>query len=127
MAPTTSTLRPPLVVDRGRGHPVLFVQGQPGLGSDWDQVAARLTDHRLLIVDRPGYGRSGEETLSIEGNAENAKFTFTGVPKPDAVPDAPAVELASEPVVTKSGAVGGPPSGPGPSDGGGGGTASAVG
>ena len=37
----------------------------------------------------------------------------------------PAPEMASEPVVTKSGAVGGPPSGPGPSDGGG--TASAVG
>ena len=58
------------VVDRGRGAPVLFVHGQPGLGSDWDEVAARLTDHRVLIVDRPGYGRSGEETLSIEGNAE---------------------------------------------------------
>ncbi|HVA04827.1 MAG TPA: alpha/beta hydrolase [Acidimicrobiales bacterium] len=66
----TSTLRPPFVVDRGRGAPVLFVHGQPGLGSDWDQVAAKLTDHRVLIVDRPGYGRSGEETLSIEGNAE---------------------------------------------------------
>ena len=70
MAPTTSTLRPPFVVDSGRGDPVLFVHGQPGLGSDWDQVASRLTDHRLLIVDRPGYGRSGAETLSIEGNAE---------------------------------------------------------
>jgi pimeloyl-ACP methyl ester carboxylesterase len=29
-----------------------------------------LTDHRLLIVDRPGYGHSGTETLSIEGNAD---------------------------------------------------------
>jgi ATP-dependent Clp protease ATP-binding subunit ClpC len=71
---------------------------------------------QIVIVDVEG---------SIEGNAENAKFTFTGVAKPEAVPDAPAVELASEPVVTKSGAVGGPPSGPSPSDGGG--TASAVG
>jgi ATP-dependent Clp protease ATP-binding subunit ClpC len=73
---------------------------------------------QIVIVDVEG---------SIEGNAENAKFTFTGVPKPEAVPDAPAAELASEPVVTKSGAMGGPPSGPSPSDGGGGGTASAVG
>jgi pimeloyl-ACP methyl ester carboxylesterase len=32
-------------------------------------VAARLTDHRLLIVDRPGYGSSGAETLTIAGNA----------------------------------------------------------
>ncbi len=40
VAPETSILRPPFVVDRGRGAPVLFVHGQPGLGSDWDQVAA---------------------------------------------------------------------------------------
>jgi len=63
-------LRRPFVVDRGEGAAVLLVHGQPGLGSDWDQVAARLADHRLLIVDRPGYGQSGEETLTIEGNAE---------------------------------------------------------
>jgi ATP-dependent Clp protease ATP-binding subunit ClpC len=67
--------------------------------------------------------------VDVEGSGETAKFTFTGVPKPDAVPDAPETEMASEPVVTKSGAVGGPVSG-GPTtttDGGGGGTASAVG
>ena len=58
------------VVEKGEGAPVLLVHGQPGLGSDWDQVAARLADHRLLIVDRPGYGRSGDETLTIEGNAQ---------------------------------------------------------
>ena len=63
-------MRRPFVVDRGRGDPVLLVHGQPGLGSDWDKVAAQLTDHRLLIVDRPGFGRSGEKTRSIEGNAE---------------------------------------------------------
>jgi pimeloyl-ACP methyl ester carboxylesterase len=63
-------LRRPFVTDRGRGDPVLLVHGQPGLGSDWEAVAARLSDHRLLVVDRPGYGRSGDETLSIEGNAE---------------------------------------------------------
>jgi len=63
-------LRRPFVVDRGRGHPVLLVHGQPGLGSDWDPVAQRLSDHRLLIVDRPGYGRSGDETLTIAQNAE---------------------------------------------------------
>src|ERR1700682_5580741 len=66
----TNTLRPPFVVDRGRGDPVLLVHGQPGLGSDWDPVAERLPDHRLLIGDRPGFGRSGHETLSSEGNAE---------------------------------------------------------
>ena len=68
---TTSTLRPPFVVDRGRGR--------PGPPRPWPARARqrlgrrsrrRLADHRLLVVDRPGYGRSGEETLSIEGNAE---------------------------------------------------------
>ncbi|MGD0242268.1 MAG: ATP-dependent Clp protease ATP-binding subunit [Streptosporangiaceae bacterium] len=63
--------------------------------------------------------------VDVEGSGETAKFTFTGVPKPDAVPDAPAAELASEPVVTKSGVLGGPTSGPSTTDGGG--TASAVG
>jgi 3-oxoadipate enol-lactonase len=66
----TSILRRPFVADSGRGDPVLLVHGQPGLGSDWDRVGEQLTDHRLLVVDRPGYGRSGAETLSIEGNAE---------------------------------------------------------
>src|SRR5512135_3706091 len=50
--------------------------------------------------------------VDVEGSGDTANFTFTGVPKPDSVPDAPAAELASEPVVTKTGAVGGPPSGP---------------
>jgi len=66
----TTNLRRPFVTDRGRGDPVLVVHGQPGLGSDWDPVVEQLADHRVLVVDRPGYGRSGEETLSIEGNAE---------------------------------------------------------
>jgi len=63
-------VHPLFVVDRGRGAPVLFVHGQPGLGGDWDQVAGRLGDHRTLIVDRPGYGGSGDGTLSMEANAE---------------------------------------------------------
>ncbi|HEX5303051.1 MAG TPA: hypothetical protein VFW50_39265, partial [Streptosporangiaceae bacterium] len=62
--------------------------------------------------------------VDVEGSGETAKFTFTGMPKPDVVDDVPAPELASEPVVTKTGAVGGPPSGPSTD---GGGTASAVG
>ena len=66
----TYALRHPFVVDQGRGAPVLFVHGQPGLGSDWDRVVERLDDHRVLVVDRPGYGRSGGEPLSIAGNAD---------------------------------------------------------
>ena len=74
---------------------------------------------------KPGDDTSNQGLWYEEGSGETAKFTFTGVPKPDSVPDAPAAELASEPVITKTGAVGGPPSGP--STDGGGGTASAVG
>ena len=59
----------PFVDDRGRGDPVLLVHGQPGLGTDWDGVAARLQDHRLLLVDRPGYGRSGDATVTMHDNA----------------------------------------------------------
>jgi pimeloyl-ACP methyl ester carboxylesterase len=66
----TRPLPPLFVVERGGGDPVLFVHGQPGLGRDWNAVADLLGDHRLLIVDRPGYGAGGEQTLSIEGNVE---------------------------------------------------------
>jgi ATP-dependent Clp protease ATP-binding subunit ClpC len=62
--------------------------------------------------------------VDVEGSGETAKFTFNGVAKPEVVPDSPAPEIASEPVVTKSGAVGGPVSGSGTQDGGG--TASAM-
>jgi len=63
----TSSL--PFVVDRGRGEPVLLVHGQPGLGSDWAAVTERLPDHRVLVVDRPGYGRSGDAPVSMDENA----------------------------------------------------------
>jgi pimeloyl-ACP methyl ester carboxylesterase len=48
---------------------VLLLHGQPGLGRDWERVAERLEDPRLLVVDRPGYGHAGDETVSIAGNA----------------------------------------------------------
>jgi ATP-dependent Clp protease ATP-binding subunit ClpC len=63
--------------------------------------------------------------VDVEGTGETAKFTFTGVPKPDVMPDTPEPDIASEPVATKTGAVGGPPASSGPQDGGG--TASAMG
>jgi ATP-dependent Clp protease ATP-binding subunit ClpC len=63
--------------------------------------------------------------VDVEGSGETAKFTFNGVPKPDVMPDTPAPEMASEPVISKGSAVGSSTSSPGPQDGGG--TASAVG
>jgi len=58
------------VAERGQGPPVVFVHGQPGRGSDWEAVAARLQDdHRVVLPDRPGYGGSGTEACSMEENA----------------------------------------------------------
>ncbi len=59
------------VTDRGEGPPVLFVHGQPGLGSDFFAVASSLADdHRVLLPDRPGYGASASAAVSMEDNAE---------------------------------------------------------
>jgi ATP-dependent Clp protease ATP-binding subunit ClpC len=63
--------------------------------------------------------------VDTEGSGETAKFTFNGVAKPEVVPDVPAPEMASEPVVTKGSAVSSSAGSPGSQDGGG--TASAVG
>src|SRR6201995_628287 len=63
--------------------------------------------------------------VDTEGSGETAKFTFTGVPKPDVVPDTPAPEIAGEPVVSKGSSVSSSSGSPAPQDGGG--TASAVG
>ena len=62
--------------------------------------------------------------VDVEGTGETAKFTFNGVPKPDAVPDAPAAEDVHEPVDIKGGAVSSSAGGASAQDGG---TASARG
>ena len=60
-----------VVVDRGRGPSVLAIHGQPGLGSDFDQVAHDLEGtHRVLAPDRPGYGESGGDPVGIVDNVE---------------------------------------------------------
>lgn len=42
----------------GSGPPVLFVHGGPAAGTAWASLAARLTDHRCIVLDRPGSGLS---------------------------------------------------------------------
>jgi ATP-dependent Clp protease ATP-binding subunit ClpC len=64
--------------------------------------------------------------VDTEGSGETAKFTFTGVQKPEVVPDAPEAEIAGEPAVAApSSSVSSSPGNTGSQDGGG--TASAVG
>jgi pimeloyl-ACP methyl ester carboxylesterase len=62
-----------LVAERGTessaGPPVLLVHGQPGTGADWDELLPRLGGRRVLVVDRPGYGRSALGPTSMAENA----------------------------------------------------------
>jgi ATP-dependent Clp protease ATP-binding subunit ClpC len=62
--------------------------------------------------------------VDVDDSGETAKFTFNGVPKPEVVPDAPAAQVAIEPVATKGGTVSSSAGSSGAQDGG---TASALG
>jgi pimeloyl-ACP methyl ester carboxylesterase len=46
------------VLEIGQGAPVLFVHGSPNAAPKWAPLAARLTDFRCLLLDRPGCGLS---------------------------------------------------------------------
>jgi pimeloyl-ACP methyl ester carboxylesterase len=57
--------------DEGEGPVVLLVHGQPGVGSNWADVAGRLaSSNRVLVPDRPGYGRTGGQATGMAGNAD---------------------------------------------------------
>lgn len=48
----------------------MLLHGQPGLGSEWDQVAARLPERfRVLAPDRPGHGSSTQAGGGLDVNA----------------------------------------------------------
>jgi pimeloyl-ACP methyl ester carboxylesterase len=60
-------------VDEGNGPPVLLLHGQPGWRHDWDAVMAHLLPaHRVIVPDRPGYGRTGGQAVGIAENADQA-------------------------------------------------------
>lgn len=56
---------------RGRGPTaVVLLHGQPGTAGDWHWVAPLLEDrYRLVVPDRPGYGRTGGPATGFAGNA----------------------------------------------------------
>ena len=59
------------VSDTGSGPTVLLLHGQPGSRYDWRQVSALLADdHRVLVPDRPGYGRSNGPAVGMSDNAD---------------------------------------------------------
>ena len=59
------------VDDRGVGPAVLLVHGQPGRAADWEPVSRQLAaDHRVLALDRPGYGATGGPAMGMVANAD---------------------------------------------------------
>jgi pimeloyl-ACP methyl ester carboxylesterase len=59
-----------VVTDLGAGAPVLLVHGQPGSRADWSRLIPLLAvDHRVIAVDRPGYGASSEAAIGLVDNA----------------------------------------------------------
>ena len=57
----------------GDGPAVLLLHGQPGTGADWQWVTPHLDDrYRVVVPDRPGYGRTGGAATGFHGNARAA-------------------------------------------------------
>jgi pimeloyl-ACP methyl ester carboxylesterase len=49
---------------------VLLLHGQPGSAADWEAVATELAvDHRVIVPDRLGYGRTGGRAGGFAANA----------------------------------------------------------
>jgi len=46
------------VQEVGEGSLLLFIHGGPNAGSTWAPLAARLSDFRCILLDRPGSGLS---------------------------------------------------------------------
>ncbi|WP_232320326.1 alpha/beta fold hydrolase [Rhodococcus sp. WMMA185] len=64
-----------VVVD-GKGPPVVLYGGLGGNWFDWDGVAAQLSrDHRVVRIDRPGYGLSptSNEPPTVQGEAQRIR------------------------------------------------------
>jgi pimeloyl-ACP methyl ester carboxylesterase len=54
-----------------RGHEILALHGQPGLGSDWQQMTGRLpVELHVSALDRPGYGASRQAAGGLAANAQ---------------------------------------------------------
>jgi len=72
---------------RGRGEPLLLINGLGANTDMWDAFAAQFPDRRIILFDAPGTGRSTESTypMSISMLAELADnvLDFHGVTKTD--------------------------------------------
>ena len=60
-----------VATDRGRGPAAVLLHGQPGQAREWDAVASRLVaTARVIVPDRPGYGRTGGPAVGVAANAD---------------------------------------------------------
>lgn len=65
-------LRAIVADDRGDGPAVVLLHGQPGSRRDWQLVVRRLPfDLRVVVPDRPGYGRTGGPAGGFSANAHS--------------------------------------------------------
>jgi pimeloyl-ACP methyl ester carboxylesterase len=57
--------------ERGAGHPVLLLHGQPGTADTWDPLVDLIApDFAVHAVDRPGYGATGGAARGVAANAD---------------------------------------------------------
>jgi pimeloyl-ACP methyl ester carboxylesterase len=60
-----------IAVDRGAGPAAVLLHGQPGEARDWKLVSVLLHNRmRVIVPDRPGYGRTVSPALGIGANAD---------------------------------------------------------
>jgi len=65
------------VRESGDGPPVVLLHGFPQTGRCWNAVARELAnDHRVLVPDLPGYGRSGRPTSYDSPTLANTVASF---------------------------------------------------
>lgn len=59
-------------IDTGEGPAAVLLHGQPGNAGDWSPVTSRLQDRmRVIVPDRPGYGRTGGTAVGFRANADS--------------------------------------------------------
>lgn len=54
----------------GKGAPIIFIHGLPGVSSDFDRVGSLLKDRHWVSIDRPGFGESTGDAGEIYGQAK---------------------------------------------------------
>src|SRR5436190_2128597 len=58
----------------GSGPPLLLIHGLGGGGRYWDTLVPRLTDdYDVIVVDLPGFGRSGDAALALYDSFSGAR------------------------------------------------------